>query len=158
VTAASDGQLADPLDPARTVRRALADAGRKAVEVDAIVVAASIAAPGKDIDAFIRTALGRHGAGVEHASVADGAVIAAAGDALGVGATRDALGAIDVVVGATGDAAVVGAGTSAVNVGVGTGAIVVAVLSIGHTTLALCLGSLPQSDAHDEPDHGPRQQ
>jgi hypothetical protein len=68
----------DPLAPARTVRRALADAGRKAVEVSHLVAADSRAAG--DVAAFSRTALGQHGLAVEAITVADAVVLDAAAE------------------------------------------------------------------------------
>jgi hypothetical protein len=54
----------DPLEVARLVRRALADAGRRAVEVSALVVVAEAEVPPDALDRFVRRALGPHGAAV----------------------------------------------------------------------------------------------
>ena len=69
-------EVADPLDPARAVRRALADAGRKAIEVTHLVAADAVAS--EDVDAFARVALGPHAVSVEANAVASDDVIEAA--------------------------------------------------------------------------------
>jgi hypothetical protein len=68
-------EVADPLDPARAVRRALADAGRKAIDVSHLVAASKIAAD--DVGTFCRTALGPHADDVDTTSVAGDDVIGA---------------------------------------------------------------------------------
>ena len=71
----------DPLDAARTVRRALADGKLKALEVALIVVSAGLASGEQPHADFVRLALGPHGTQVPSARAADAQVIgiAAAG-------------------------------------------------------------------------------
>lgn len=65
----------DPLDPARAVRRSLADAGRKALDVVAIAVSADLAASRSEARAFARLALGPHGVDVAVLSAGEGQLI-----------------------------------------------------------------------------------
>ena len=63
----------DPLEVARLVRRALADAGRKAFDVSDLLVVADRAVTGEALERFTRRALGPHGASVRAvASLAEG--------------------------------------------------------------------------------------
>lgn len=54
----------DPLDVARLVRRALAAAGRRAVDVQALSLVADVVPDPAALARFTRRALGPHGAGV----------------------------------------------------------------------------------------------
>ena len=58
----------DPVVAARAVRRALADAGRRAVDVSALIVAATGPLEAEVLAAFARRALGPHGASVRCSS------------------------------------------------------------------------------------------
>lgn len=55
----------DPLEVARLVRRALADAGRKAAEVSTLVVVTDADVPSDRRDRFVRRALGPHAERIE---------------------------------------------------------------------------------------------
>lgn len=57
-------RIDDPVVAARAVRRALADANRKATDVAALVVASADPLPADVLAAFARRALGPHGAAV----------------------------------------------------------------------------------------------
>lgn len=71
IPAASIGLAdADPIQPARAVRRALAAAGRKAVEVDVLCVAAPLAPTAEACRRLARRALGPHGSGIAALGVA----------------------------------------------------------------------------------------
>jgi hypothetical protein len=64
--AVTEGQVlpfggADPLPAARAVRRALSDAGRRALDVGALVVASAVAVGADEAARFTRRALGPHG-------------------------------------------------------------------------------------------------
>jgi hypothetical protein len=59
----------DPLAVARLVRRALADAGRKAFDVSDLLVAGEAPVAGDALERFARRALGPHGTSVRGASV-----------------------------------------------------------------------------------------
>jgi hypothetical protein len=61
---------ADPIETARAVRRALAAAGRKAVEVDALCVAAPLAPTAEACRRLARRALGPHGSEIAAFGVA----------------------------------------------------------------------------------------
>jgi hypothetical protein len=84
----SGSGAADPLDPARTVRRALADARKKAFDVVGLIVSAELAPTTAAAGEFARRALGPHGESVIVESVpADrviGRAIRGAGDTEGV--------------------------------------------------------------------------
>jgi hypothetical protein len=115
------------------VRRALADAGRKAVEVDHLVVAVPLIPPAADCRVFARRALGPHGADIPVLAVAfavdDAATLAA--QAAGVMQRRSAT-----------DWAM------AVCVGLGT----------DGSTVALCLDRSGRHRPGDVADGGTRQQ
>jgi len=104
----------DPVIAARAVRRALADAGRRAVDVTALVVASPDPIPGDVLAAFARRALGPWGADVPSA------VVTAVGDA-------DELAAV-----AAAELPAVTSDPVAVGIVVG--------LAADGTTVALCLG------------------
>ncbi len=71
VPAASTGRDdTDPIEPARAVRRALAAARRKAVEVDALCVAAPLAPTAEACRRLARRALGPHGSEIAALGVA----------------------------------------------------------------------------------------
>jgi len=69
-------EAADPIEPARAVRRALADAGCKAFEIDTVVVGAASVIPDPALRRFARRALGPRGDDVvirQHVSATGGA-------------------------------------------------------------------------------------
>ena len=113
---------ADPIEPARAVRRALAAAGRKAVEVDALCVAAPLAPTAEACRRLARRALGPHGSGIA---------------VLGVAVTGDH--AEDLAMAA---AAFMEAADTSNEASVAEGwALAVCVgLAVDSTTVALCLG------------------
>ena len=59
----------DPLPAARAVRRALSDAGRRALDVAALVVASAVAVGEDETARFTRRALGPHGQWVPAAGI-----------------------------------------------------------------------------------------
>lgn len=62
----------DPIEASRAVRRALADAGRKAADIDRLVVATSSSVSGATLRSFARRALGPAGEGVAIMSLVGG--------------------------------------------------------------------------------------
>lgn len=74
IAAASDGPD-DPLSPARTVRRALADAGLKATEVTSIVVSEEATVSQGGPEGFARRALGPTGEVVAVRTASAGEVV-----------------------------------------------------------------------------------
>lgn len=64
--------VADPVIAARAVRRSLAQAGRRAVDVEALVVGAPDQLGAEALARFARRALGPHGDGVSAVGIADG--------------------------------------------------------------------------------------
>jgi len=54
----------DPLEVARLVRRTLAAAGRRAIDVTALIVVADASIPTEALGRFVRRTLGPHGASV----------------------------------------------------------------------------------------------
>lgn len=112
----------DPIVAARAVRRALAAAGRKAVEVDVLCVAAPLAPTAETCRRLARRALGPHGDGIAAFGVA---VIGDHAEDLAMAAAAY-LEATD----ASHEASVAGGWALAVCVG----------LAADGTTVALCLG------------------
>jgi hypothetical protein len=67
----------DPVVAARAVRRALAHAGRRAVEVTDLVLATTETVPSEALAMFVRRALGPHGSSIAMVSLASDAPDAA---------------------------------------------------------------------------------
>jgi hypothetical protein len=145
------------------VRRALADAGRKAIDVDALVVSAPLVPTAEACRGLARRALGPHGAGIPALGVAgagDRAKAVASDEATAVAsdeATALAMGAVAALQGATIMAAsAVHSWELAVCVGHGR----------DGRTVALCLSRRPggqgrgsgQQRPGEEADDGPAEQ
>ena len=145
----------DPIVQARAVRRALAGAGRKAVDVDALVVSAPLVPTAEACRGLARRALGPHGAGIPALGVVvagDGAKAVASdgAEALAMGAAA-ALQAATIM-----DASALEGWELAACVGLGR----------DGTTVALCLSRRPgwqgpgsgQQRPGEEADDGPAEQ
>jgi hypothetical protein len=131
---------ADPVEAARAVRRALAAAGRKAVEVDALVVAAPLVPTAETCRRLARRALGPHGEGIA---------------AIGVAVAGDR--AEDLALAA---AAYLGSAATADGASVAEGwALAVCVgRAVDGTTVALCLCRSGQQRPGQQADDGPAEQ
>jgi hypothetical protein len=121
------------------VRRALAEAGRKAVEVDALVVAAPLAPTAEATRRLARRALGPHGSQVPALGVAVAGEDAEA-LAMGAAAVLEAAAAMDAMAFKGWELAVC----------IG--------LAVDGTTVALCLSQSGQQRLDEVADDGPAEQ